>query len=180
MTAYLALLRGINVSGQKMIKMDHLKSIFEAMQFQHVRTYIQSGNVVFQSADREPEALGARIEQRLKADLGYEIPVVVRTIRELEAVIAGNPFRTRLPGQAKNLYVSFLSREPEAGAIEKLPFSNGADELQIVNREVYLLCPDGYGKTPFSNSFLESKLGVSATTRNWNTLNKLVELSKID
>ncbi|MCM3337494.1 DUF1697 domain-containing protein [Paenibacillus sp. MER TA 81-3] len=176
MNKYVALLRGINVSGQKIIKMDALKSIFEALAFQNVKTYIQSGNVIFEASATEPELLAESIEKQLRVELGYEITVVVKTLSELEEVIQHNPFTENEASEGK-LYVSFLSKEPVAEDLTALlSVQNGVDEIRALEREVYILCRQGYGKSQFSNNFIEKKLRMPATTRNWQTVNKLANM----
>jgi uncharacterized protein (DUF1697 family) len=176
MPKYVALLRGINVSGQKIIKMDHLRAIFESMNFQHVITYIQSGNVIFDSEEKDSERLKSRIESELQRVLHFDIPVILRTKEELEEIVERNPFEEA--GINEKLYVSLLSRAPSAEAVAKLEtYENEIDTFRIQDREVYVLCRENYGKSQFSNNFMEKKLGVSATTRNWATVNKLIQLA---
>lgn len=177
MTTYIALLRGINVNGQKIIKMEQLKAIFESMPVERVRTYIQSGNVVFEAAEASPDSMRAMIESKLKEALGYEVDVVVRTKEELERTIELNPFRGEAAEEGK-LYVSFLAEKPAAEAIDLLAsFQSDVDEYRITDREVYVRCRGQYGKSLFSNNFLEKKLGVVATTRNWQTVGKLASMA---
>jgi uncharacterized protein (DUF1697 family) len=178
METYIALLRGINVNGQKLIKMDHLRSIFESMQVRQVRTYIQSGNVLFEAEERSTDQVRQSIETKLKEELGYEVDVVVRTKSELERTIAQNPFGDMESPDDGKLYVSFLSKEPTAEALDVLAsFQSDVDEYRADGREVYIRCRGQYGKSLFSNNFLEKKLGVTATTRNWQTVNKLASMA---
>ncbi|MDB5054587.1 MAG: hypothetical protein JWM44_2637 [Bacilli bacterium] len=177
MTIYMALLRGINVNGQKMIKMEHLKNIFESLPFQNVKTYIQTGNVIFEAAD--DDLLSTLIESKLKDVLGYQVPVIVRTLDELEGIIRQTPFPLNEISENEKLYVSFLSKGPTAEAIEKLlSYKNDIDDFRVLNREVYILCRKGYGNTLYSNTFLEKKLGVTSTSRNWETINKIITIGK--
>ncbi|UVI27493.1 DUF1697 domain-containing protein [Paenibacillus spongiae] len=179
MKSYVAWLRGINVSGQKLIKMDHLKMIFESLQLSSVTTYIQSGNVLFLSDDLDTEALTLRIEKGLYEALGYEVPVIIRTVEELESVIANNPYDLNAFTEKDKLYVTFLSKKPSPEAVEALmAFQNEIDEFHIQDREVYILVHSSYGKTLFSNNFIEKKLRVSGTTRNWATINKMISLHR--
>lgn len=176
MTTYIAFLRGINVGGQKIIKMEKLKEIFESLQFQNVKTYIQSGNVMFESTEDSPDIL-CKIEAELESVLGYKVTSIIRTADELEKVIKQNPFSTS-EGFEKQ-YVTFLHGEPAAEAVDRLmSYKNDVDDFCIINREVFLLCGKGYGKTKFSNHFLESKLDVLATTRNWKTINKVLNMMR--
>ncbi len=172
MTIYLSLLRGINVSGQKKIKMDDLKALYEDLGFSNVRTYIQSGNVVFESLlDRD--TLAGKIQTAIMAQYGFEVHIVIRTTTEMQEVLACQPFTE---AETAQLYVSFLDNLPTLERVETLKAFNFApDILQIVGKTVYLRV-DSYGKTKLSNAFIESKLQVKATTRNWNTLNNLVAM----
>lgn len=178
MTTYIALLRGINVSGQKLIKMDSLKAMFEAMSFRHVRTYIQSGNVIFESDERDHKRLVKLIEEEIARVFGFDVAVILRTKEELEDVIGHNPFAPEQLADGEKIYVSLLSQEPASEAVGQLQaYSNDIDEYRILGREVYILCRKSYGKSQFSNNFLEKKLRVSATTRNWESVNKIAEIA---
>lgn len=176
---YIALLRGINVSGQKIIKMENLRTIFESMQFKHVTTYIQSGNVIFEAEDQETDLLCHKIEARLQSELGYEVTVILKTNQELEEAIRHNPYEMNESDESGKLYVTFLSRQPSPEAIENLlSYQNEIDEFRILDRVVYIFCRTNYGKSQFSNNFLEKKLKVPATTRNWASVNKIAGIAK--
>jgi uncharacterized protein (DUF1697 family) len=179
MTTYIALLRGINVSGQKLVKMDQLKGLFEAMQLHNVRTYIQSGNVIFESSEEDALLLRKQIEQRIESAYSFQVTVILRTLRELEKVISHNPYKETELLETDSLYVSFLSEIPTRESIDHcLTFRNDIDEYTILDNEVYILIHKKFGETKFSNNFLEKKLKVAATTRNWATVNKLVSIGK--
>jgi uncharacterized protein (DUF1697 family) len=180
MAIYIALLRGINVSGRKIIKMDHLKSMFISLGFQSVTTYIQSGNVVFETAEAETGILCETIANKINHEFGFEVPVIVRALDELKEAIRQNPFGTDAIAEDEKLYITFLSKEPTAEAIAIFEsFENGIDKFRVLNREVYILCgKNGYGNSLFSNTFVEKKLKVSATTRNWETTNKLAAIAE--
>ncbi|HET7579232.1 MAG TPA: DUF1697 domain-containing protein [Bacillales bacterium] len=171
MATFIALLRGINIVG-KTVKMERLRNIMTSMGLENVRTYIQSGNVVFEAEKENTDVLADRIDQELQKHFDFPIPVVVRTRNEWEEVIRKNPFPDNEP------HVSFLSEKPEEEAVAKVNAyrDKSEDEIVIDGREVYLLCKGSYHKTIFSNNFLEKKLGVSSTTRNWRTVNKLASL----
>lgn len=180
MTVYIALLRGINVSGQKIIKMEHLRAVFEEMQFTQVRTYIQSGNVVFEAEEQDTSLLEKKIEQKIEQVYSFQVPVMVRTSRELELVVEQNPIDITELSANEKIYVSFLSQEPNAEAVQVLEsFESDIDDFHVHGREVYILIRAGYGESLFSNNFLEKKLKVSATTRNWATVNKLIAMSAL-
>jgi uncharacterized protein (DUF1697 family) len=178
MTVYIALLRGINVSGQKIIKMEHLRAVFEEMRFEQIRTYIQSGNVVFEADEQDTSLLEKKIEQKIEQVYSFQVPVIVRTSRELELVVEQTPFDTAELTANEKIYVSFLSQEPSAEAVQVLKtFESDTDDFQVHGREVYILIRAGYGESLFSNNFLEKKLKVSATTRNWAIVNKLISMA---
>jgi uncharacterized protein (DUF1697 family) len=178
MTTYVALLRGINVSGQKIIKMDALRKIFESLHFQDVKTYIQSGNVIFKTPEEDRESLVHRIEEELKRTLGYEVTVILRMVAELAEVVRQNPFASAIASENEKVYITFLAKQPSAEAIQKLEsFKNDIDDFCVVNREVFLLCRQSYGRSKFSNNFFEKILGVSATTRNLETVNKIISMA---
>lgn len=179
MAIYIALLRGINVSGQKSIKMEDLKKVFVALHCKRITTYIQSGNVVFGSAAANVTLLRAQIENKLLKAFGFEVPVIVKTLKEIEETIKQNPFKKVKAEKGERLHVTFLSRKPEKDAGDNLAaVKNDVDEIRLLGSEVYILCRNGYGKTLFANTFIEKKLAVSATTRNWATVEKLYSLGK--
>ncbi|QMV40013.1 DUF1697 domain-containing protein [Cohnella cholangitidis] len=180
MINYVALLRGINVSGQKLIKMDHLKSVFEQLGYHRVRTYIQSGNVLFDSSDNDSVKVARQIEAKIEEEYSFPVTVVLRTIRELEEVVRNNPYPLEEMQKTDSLYVSFLSERPAEEAIAQcMALKNEADELVITDTEAYILIHKSYGTSKFSNNFLEKKLKVAATTRNWATVNKLIGMGQV-
>lgn len=179
MKNYISILRGINVSGQKKIIMKDLKALYEKVGFKDVITYIQSGNVLF-NADKnlsEKEIIKL-IEDAIFEKYQFEVPVIIRTVDELEKVITGNPYFTE-ESDIERLYISFLAGEPTEEALENLKkYDFPPEKYAVIDRTVYISCPNGYGNTKLSNNFFESKLKVLATTRNWKTVNKLIEISK--
>ena len=182
MATYISILRGINVSGQKKILMPELKLLYEGLKFSGVITYIQSGNVIF-STDQNAPALevSSMIERAILEKFGFSVPVMIRTIVEMQSVINANPF-IKDPGQTiEKLYVTFLDKAPAQSALEKInPYDFLPDKFILHHREIFLVCASGYGTTKLSNTFFEDKLKVKATTRNWNTVNKLLEMAKSD
>ena len=177
MSAYVAILRGINVSGHKIIKMERLRAGFEALGFAHVKTYVQSGNVIFET-DEPPAGLAAKIEGKILDEFGFEVPVLTKSAKELKDIVKRNPFvKDDQIDQAK-LHVTFLSSDPPRNALESLqPLAVGAEQVRLAGRAVYLFCPNGYGTTKLTNTALEKKLSCRATTRNWATTNKLLEMA---
>jgi uncharacterized protein (DUF1697 family) len=176
MTAYLAILRGVNVGGHGRIKMAELERVFWALGHTDVVTFIQSGNVVFASPSNSTSELVTDIEQQLEAKLGLQVTVIVRSRDQLAAVIRDNPFLGKGEDPDK-VHVTFLAGAPSRALDPKLDLQAfSPDEFVVRAREVYLHCPLGYGRTKVNNSFWERRLGVAATTRNWNTAKKLMEL----
>jgi uncharacterized protein (DUF1697 family) len=168
-----ALLRGINLGARNKIAMADLRELVAGLGADDVTTYVQSGNVVFSGT-----ADAGAIEARIKRDLGLEILVLVRTAAELERVVDRNPFAGKA-SESKQLHVTFLAGKPAAGRVKELdPERSPGDEFAVTGREVYLFCPNGYGPSKLSNDWFEKRLGVAATTRNWNTVTKLAELAR--
>jgi len=177
MSAYVSMLRGINVGGKAQIRMDSLRGIYEESGFSKVRTYVQSGNVVFESSEQDQVGLEKRIEAQIQQTFGLSIPVFIRQAPELHEIIICNPFLTERNEDLGKLHVTFLQQVPLETAWSKLVSPSGnLDEFSRGERAVYLFCPYGYGKTKLTNGFFERKLGVSVTTRNWNTVNALYKM----
>lgn len=178
MNTYIAILRGINVSGTKPIKMEELRLTFQKLGFENITTYIQSGNVVFTSAETATLQLAAKIAESIKTDFGFEVPVMVLSCEELKAIIGNNPLNDGTKDTAF-LHVTFLAENPAAFNHSDIAAKKqGNEEIIISGKVVYLYCPHGYGKTKLTNTFLESKLKVTATTRNWKTCGELLRISE--
>ena len=176
---YISILRGINVSGHKKIKMVDLKSLYELLGFQNVATYIQSGNVIFDAAINNKADLKAKIEEAIDRRYKFHVPLEIRTYREIGDIIENCPFGSvDLVEDGTKVLVTFLSSTPPKVRVSDIQKHVVAPEKLVVKgKEVYLYCPNGYGKSKLSNTFLEHKLGVEATTRNWKSIHKLYELS---
>jgi uncharacterized protein (DUF1697 family) len=174
---HVALLRGINVGGKHKLKMAELVGLFEAMGCAEVRTYIQSGNVVFRAGAQVARTVAADLAQALERDHGYSVPVVTRTAAELAAVVAERPF---LGGDVdpKHLHVAFLAKRPTAAAVARLdPGRSPPDSFVVSGREVFLCCPNGMARTRLTNAYLDATLGTVSTVRNWRTVLTLAEMS---
>lgn len=180
MTTYISILRGINVSGQKKILMADLKALYEKLKFHHVTTYIQSGNVVFKSDKKAAnEELAKKIEQAIAKKYKFDVPVIVRSAAELKTIIAENPFVKRKKIDPEKIHVTFLSTNPQPAYLSAInPIQFPPDEYIIIGKEIFLHCPVSYGETKLSNKFFETKLKVTATTRNWKTVNTLAEIAE--
>ena len=176
---YVSILRGINVSGQKKMAMNDLRSLYELLGFQNVVTYIQSGNVIFEATVKNKTNLKVKIEEAIKKKYKFHVPVEIRTNRELENIIKNIPFGSvDLLEDGTRIFITFLSSKPLAVKVAEIKkYVVAPEKLVVRGIEVYLYCPNGYGKSKLSNTFLEHKLGVAATTRNWKSVIKLYELS---
>jgi len=176
MITYVAFLRAINVGGQKLIKMEVLRQIFESLGLKNVRTYIQSGNIIFDSTSTNSTALTRKIEKKLKDVTGHEVTVILRELSEIEGLVKQNPFAKIKPGSDAVLFVVFLSAMPATKP--NVPFVSKPENLEV------LTIKDGAafvvsrrkknGLFGYPNNFVEKRLGVSGTTRNWSTVNKIV------
>jgi uncharacterized protein (DUF1697 family) len=178
MSTFVTMLRGINVGGQKRLSMETLREIFEGFGFTNIRTYVQSGNVVFESPVQEPSLLTESLETRIEQTCGFHVEVFIRQAQELKRILVGNPFLNDRHEDPSKLHVTFLYRTPPKTAWTQLiPPSDTLDEFASAELAIYLFCPNGYGKTKLSNSFFERKLGMPLTTRNWNTVNALYKMA---
>ena len=179
MMKYITFLRGINVGGHKVIKMDDLKEMFVAMKFNNVHTYIQSGNVIFESSGTEVNSLGKKIQSRLLKAFGYSVEIFLRTMQEIEELIINNPFKDRELNNNIKLYVTFLSGEPGENQKQLIKDIDSISEMfEFGNKEIYCLRNKVLeADKPFlSTNYIERKIGLLATTRDWNTIKKVVEL----
>jgi len=175
MVTYVAFLRAINVGGHKLIKMEALRRAFESLGCKNVRTYIQSGNVIFDSASVNSVTLSRKIEKRLKEVFGHEVTVILRELSELEALVKRNPFKRVKADAGVMLFAVFLSEEPKTKP--KLPLVSTTENLEVFeikDRAAFIVSRRG-----FPNLFVEKQLGVLGTTRNWNTVNKIVRFAEI-
>ncbi len=179
MPTYISILRGINVSGQKMIKMDNLRKLYEGLNFKNVRTYIQSGNVIFDFKKSSAKVLENLIQKKISGKFGFQVPVMVKNRDEIINVLENNPFVSKRKEDITKLHVTFLSDEPDEVSINKIEKEKfKPDEFIVSSSTVYLFCPNGYGRTKLTNNFFENKFHVVATTRNWKTVNELNRLAE--
>ena len=180
MQTYIALLRGVNVSGHKKIKMADLKLSLEDLSFSDVVTYIQSGNIVFKADEKSISKLENIIHEKILKDFGFEVPVLVKTPKELTHALNNNPFKKDKLNVEKLFYVVFLKDKPQAENIAKLEsYDYSPEEYVLDDKIIYYYAANGAGNAKMNNNFFENKLKVQATSRNWRTTHKLVELSLI-
>jgi uncharacterized protein (DUF1697 family) len=184
MPIYIAMLRGINIGPHKRIKMDDLRKSFEGLGFEQVKTYIQSGNVVFKTKKTAISVLSKRIEEQIVTNFGFSVSVISRSSDEIAKAIEGNPFlNARGLGKDKidpeKLHVMFLSEVPAPAALKKLSdLIEAPDQLRSAGRELYFYLPDGVSQSILMKKPVDRILSVVTTMRNWKTVNSLHQMCK--
>jgi uncharacterized protein (DUF1697 family) len=177
MARYIALLRGINVGGNKKVPMARLRALLEGLGYTDVATLLQSGNAVFTSKEKSPARIVKQVEAAIAEEFGFEVSVVVRTRDELAEAIAANP----LPGAEdapSQFLVTFLSGEPDLKRLKEIDAAAYLpDEFRVVGREIYARFPNGIRDSKLATVLGGPRLGVTPTARNWNTVTKLLELA---
>jgi uncharacterized protein (DUF1697 family) len=177
MARYIALLRGINVGGNKKVPMAQLRELMEGLGYTEVATLLQSGNAVFTCKEKNPAKVGKQLEEAIVQEFGFEVSVVLRTRDELEAVIKANP----LPGAEdapSQFLVMFLSEAPDPKRFAQIdPAAYLPDEFRLVGREIYARFPNGVGRSKLATVLGGTRLGVIPTGRNWSTVMKLLDLA---
>lgn len=176
MKTYILLLRGINVGGHRKIKMADLKLQLSSLDLKEIRTYIQSGNVVFKSRETA-DALKGKIENKIEDHFGFEVKIYLTDFERFAKIYTKNPFINKNE-EINKLYCTLLFESPEDSKIQALEAVESKDDVFIVQDEVLYFCyHNGYGKAKITNPFIEQKLKVNATTRNWKTMGKLMEMA---
>ncbi len=175
MTTHLAFLRAINVGGHAIVSMQALAGAFEAVGCRDVRTFLNSGNVAFTAPGKAAATIQQRIQSKLKDLLGTEALVIFRTLRELDAVLKSDPFKDAAKERDVKLYVSLLAAKPDKPV--KLPIESPKDGLKVFHMDklnIFVVSRRVNGRSGFPNILVEKAFGVPATTRNWNTITKIV------
>jgi uncharacterized protein (DUF1697 family) len=176
METYISILRGINVGGHRKIKMADLRKMYEKMGFADVKSYIQSGNVIFKTERKNIPSLEKELEEAIEEKFGFDVPVIIREKNEWKQVLDENPF-LKTDASTEDLFVSFLSQTPNADLLkmlEKRETEN--DQIQLIGKNAFLKIQGSYHKTPLNNQWLEKTLQVKSTTRNWKGVLKIWEL----
>lgn len=174
MNTHIALLRGINVSGKKKVLMADLRALFESLAFKNVITYIQTGNVIFESVITEKETIEHIIHDAIKAHFGFEVPVLIIDFPILKTMVSSCPFPSI---KKEKSYFTILKEKPSEGNIKALSLINLThEEIIVTNQCVYFYSDRGYGNSKCDNNFIEKQLKVNATTRNYRTMVKLISL----
>lgn len=180
MSKYIAILRGINVGGKRKILMADLKQLFMKLKFNDITTYIQSGNIIFKTKNIEDnKKLTKLIEKSIVDNYGFEVPVIIRKFDEIENIIFKNPFiKENFAADIERLHVTFLKNIPDKSKLEKIAtYDFKPDKFEVIENNIFVFCSGKYSDSKLTNKFFENKLKVSATTRNWKTVQKLYELS---
>jgi uncharacterized protein (DUF1697 family) len=174
---YIALLRGINVGGKNKIKMIDLKAMFESLSFKNVKTYIQSGNIIFDYDATDTMKLTNKIQEKISETFGFLVKTIIRSAEDFRNIANNNPFIKEPNIDLDKLYVTLMLEEPEQNTVLILDMKKEENEdFLIISKEIYLYCPNGYGETKLNNAMFEKKLNVSSTTRNWKTINNILGL----
>jgi uncharacterized protein (DUF1697 family) len=179
MKTYIALLRGINVSGYKIIKMMDLRNLLAKHNFNNIRTYIQSGNIIFQTDNSDLQSIEREIHTIIKDYYDFEVPVFVINAKDIIRISKNNPFLIKRNEEINKLFVAFFNNIPEPSLVNNIKYSKAQkEEFLLMDKYFYLYYPEGVGKSKFSNNYIEQKLKIQSTIRNWKTVMKLVEITK--
>jgi uncharacterized protein (DUF1697 family) len=171
-----ALLRGVNVGGNKLVDMGRLRQLVTSLGHTEVRTYLQSGNAVFSCRPGAEITAAVELEDAVAGEFGIDCRVILRTAGELAAAMAADPLLHLLGNPSRHM-VAFLAGPPLSKEVERLTSEDyGVDQLQIIDQHAYLWCPDGISRSPFNKLNFDRALGVAVTIRNWNTVTKLADL----
>jgi uncharacterized protein (DUF1697 family) len=177
MTAAIALFRGINVGGNKIVPMKDLKALHESLGCQSVSTYIQSGNVVFIYDSVDASDLSIKIEQAFAERFGFRSDVIVRTLAQWDEMIANNPFQHQPEKEPKWSIITILRDRPTAEAIQDFQQSyQGPEEIYVLGSEMHVFYPEGMGRSKLTMPLIEKRLKTTGTARNWNTVMRLRDL----
>ncbi len=178
MPVYIALLRGVNVGPHKRMKMETLRASCEALGFTKVKTYIQSGNIVFQAARLSPAAVSTNIEECIVSGFGFSVDVISRTAEEMKAIVSDNPLLKEPGIDTTKLHVVFFSEAPSNDAIKKLEsLTLSPDKVRHKGKEIYFYFPNGVSGSSIWKLNLDRVMSVSGTMRNWRTVNTLCEMA---
>jgi uncharacterized protein (DUF1697 family) len=179
MAVLISMLRGVNVGGHHKIKMDGLRALYESLKLCDPQTYVQSGNVIFRTDERDLVLLAKRVENGIARSFGFRPHVIVRTTSDMRDVIARNPFAARRGIEPSKLLVTFLASDPGPEARDQVrKIKAELEELRIDGRELYIYFPNGMARPKVSWAVLEKTLKTTGTGRNWNTVTKLLEIAE--
>jgi uncharacterized protein (DUF1697 family) len=180
MQTYISFLRGVNMTGHNSIRMTELSILYKDLGFNDSETYIQSGNVIFNSINglSVPD-ISLRIEQGILEKFNFNIPVLIRTVEEMREIISANPFKMGENFEPSKMAVIFLHEKTSDAQIQKvINIDYPPDKFKISGSEIFIYCPNGFGKTKLYTNFFEKKMGVTGTARNWKTINTILQIAE--
>ncbi len=179
MAVIISMLRGVNLGPHNRLKMEELRALYESLKLREAQSYVQSGNVIFRSEEKDLVALGRRIERAIERKFGFRPPVILRTTAELREAIAKNPFAKRRDIEPSKLLVTFLDRDPGTEIREQvLKIDTAQEELRMDGREVYIYFPNGMARPKMKWAAIERVLKTQWTGRNWNSVRKMLEMAE--
>lgn len=180
MPVLISFLRGINMTGHNSLRMADLTLLFKDLGFSDVVTYIQSGNVIFSNpADLPGNDISFKIEKAIFERFSYVVPVMLRTVQEIKNFTVINPFINEENFEPSKMAVILLHEECTPEQIQKvIDIDYPPDKFKIIGREIFIYCPDGFGKTKLYTNFFEKKMGVSGTARNWKTITSILQIAE--
>ena len=180
MQTYISFLRGVNMTGHNSIKMTDLKALYVSLGLKDATTYIQSGNVLFSDpGNTSGSALSVKIERAILEKFNYIIPVMVRTNMELTDLFSSNPFLDEANFDPAKVAVIFLHDIPAESQLKNLEdIDYPPDKFRIIGREIFIFCPNGFGRTKLYTNFFEKKLGLTGTARNWKTISTILDMAE--
>ena len=179
MAVIISMLRGVNLGPHNRLKMEELRALYESLKLREAQSYVQSGNVIFRSEEKDLVALGRRIETAIEKKFGFRPPAILRTTAELREAIAKNPFAKRRDIEPRKLLVTFLDRDPGKEIREQvLKIDTAPEELRMEGREVYIYFPNGMARPKMKWAAIERVLKTQWTGRNWNSVRKMLEMAE--
>jgi uncharacterized protein (DUF1697 family) len=179
MPILISLLRAINLAGHRQLKMETLRHLYESLGFEQVQSYVQSGNILFSTADRDLVGIAARIRKAIEESAGFAPDVILRSRRDLEKVVSRNPFAGRTDIPPNKLLVTFFDSDPDKKAVAAVnAMKISPEEFRVIGRELYVHFPAGAGRSKFPAAAISKTLNVSGTARNWNTILKLLDMAR--
>ena len=179
MAVVISLLRGVNLAAHNRVKMDELRALYESLGLEDPRTYVQSGNVIFGTKERDMVRLARRIEKAIEQRFGFSTEVILRTTAELRDAVRRNPFAGRAGINPKSLLVTFLGNAPTPEARDNaMKIKADPEEIRIEGRELYMYFPNGLARPKVSWMAVVKALKTTGTGRNWNSVTKLLEMAE--
>lgn len=180
MQTLISFLRGVNMAGHNSIKMKDLSELYRGLGFEDAETYIQSGNVIFSCDEKEPVSdITLRIEKEILKRFNYNVPVIIRTVQEVKELASSNPFLNEQNFDAAKMAVIFLHEKCKESQSQKVAgIDYPPDKFVVSDREIFIYCPNGFGKTKLFTNFFENKMGVTGTARNWKTITAIFNIAE--